>query len=1254
MAYSPDLAAAPSSERYEILSVLGRGASSIVYRALDKTMNLELALKSMRFVEHEDIYELKKEFRFFRDVYHHNLVRLFDLHVEPDACFFTMEMVEGPNFVDMIAGLLGDEGKDTLERDTEDELRECIHQFANGLAALHAAGRLHRDVKPSNILVAEGPRTVLLDFGLSSDVDPSDSLLTRARMYAGTPGYIAPERLAGEQATKASDVYGLGVVLYQSLTGNLPFPSETPLRTYEAQGRPPRAPREVRNDIPNDLSDLVQSLLSFQPEDRPSLMEVIEKTRPSGNRFIFDLGAWKPSLQHSHFVGRDAEMSRLEQAYLSSRHGRSAVVRLFGQSGVGKSSLVERFVGTLRNEHAALILRSRCHLQEFVRHKAIDGLVDSLSRYLILQSTDQLRQLCPDTLPALISVFPVLGRVQFPYETIDHLETYNDPIKIIDQASDALTTILSRLGAMRPLVIWIDDLQWSDQSSLKFLERIITGEECGNLLTILSHRSDDLESNAVLDSHSFKLGNQSRLDVCDIQLDPLSRSEIRTLVGMISDGDGNSEIDGDGEEKDELIDSLYAETDGLPYLVTQYANYVSSRKNAPLPETQTETGLNDIVGKRLSELTASQSAVLETVAVSGAPIAENLLVKLVAEEGASGQEIYELTDRLLLRKGISREAFQIEAYHDRVREAVLKRIPQERLRNRHLKIANSMVESNDPNLARLVEHYLGAGAFDEAARHAIEAARAADARYSFSDAASYYSLALEHQDWEEARPGLLEELAETLAKAGRLAESADRYLDAVELLGTGRHASTRKSLLRAKAAIKMLHSGQLSRCRNTFKSVFADLGIPFPETLRQARRASVVNRFLGSLPSTRSLWRNTGASQDKLMRANTLWEAAKGLMMQDFVVGDAVFSWYLRDAANLADPMYTLQASSASATVYATMDSNWANKRASKLIQQSEQLAAQVENPMAELVVRNCRAGIAWFDGDWSAAADLAGDALKFMRQNISYYDFIASALYSYRLSALVCQGDLNKADAELKKTLEDAKRRGDTYISRVFPTNFGTYLDLARDEPQTAVANANAVLEEAATDRFTSLHWAYFNGKANALIYQNRIEELTSLLDEQWPLIERTGFLRLVCIAAFLRDIRARSALTTIKGLRNGTQIDGVSEKQLITMAKSEAEALLRIQKLPFSSAFASVIQAGICILEGNHSLGIKQLCSAREIFEKSGMKLHAAAVDIKISELSVQEETRDSNQQAMEFLKTQRVKNHECFADMLCPIST
>ena len=222
--------------RFELVRRIGEGGFGVVFEAIDHVDGGRIALKLLRRPDAERLYWFKREFRALTELVHRNLVRLHDLVTDGSDFFFTMERIDGESLHAHLAA-----------RPTD--LLDVLRQLAEGLSALHAAGKLHRDVKPSNILVERGGRVVLLDFGLAIDKgEPASEL-------AGTPAYMSPEQHSGEPLTEASDWYAFGVVLFELLTGALPA---------RVCGRP----SALVDGVSIELDDLCAGLLERDPARR--------------------------------------------------------------------------------------------------------------------------------------------------------------------------------------------------------------------------------------------------------------------------------------------------------------------------------------------------------------------------------------------------------------------------------------------------------------------------------------------------------------------------------------------------------------------------------------------------------------------------------------------------------------------------------------------------------------------------------------------------------------------------------------------------------------------------------------------------------------------------------------------------------------------------------------------------------------------------------------------------------------------------
>ncbi len=219
-----------------------------VYEALDREQNARVALKTLLKLTPEAIARFKREFRALQDVRHPNLVSLGELFDLNGNWFFTMELIEGTDFFSWVRPGCEEPPPDRLASGVfpprasldEERLRTALVQLARGLGALHAAGKVHRDIKPSNIRVTPAGRVALLDFGLIAEAQPGDR--SSFESVVGTAVYMAPEQAHGSQARPAADWYAVGVVLFEALTGRLPFDGAPLQVLFDKQRQEPPPP----------------------------------------------------------------------------------------------------------------------------------------------------------------------------------------------------------------------------------------------------------------------------------------------------------------------------------------------------------------------------------------------------------------------------------------------------------------------------------------------------------------------------------------------------------------------------------------------------------------------------------------------------------------------------------------------------------------------------------------------------------------------------------------------------------------------------------------------------------------------------------------------------------------------------------------------------------------------------------------------------------------------------------------------------
>ena len=260
--FSPLPPAAVIGGRYEILELLGRGGYATVYRARDRELKRDIALKILRpeRVTASTMSRLRREVNIAREALSAHLVRVFDLGADGETVFLTMELIEGESL------------RQRLNRHGRLEIAAAVDvavQMLRGLEALHAKKAIHRDVKPENVMIAADGTVKLGDFGLVRGLDGEESHATMIGGFVGTADYVSPEQALGLPADERTDLYATGVLLFEMLTGELPFVRHSSLGSILARVRMrARAVRSLRRDVPYWLAGVIARLLERRPARR--------------------------------------------------------------------------------------------------------------------------------------------------------------------------------------------------------------------------------------------------------------------------------------------------------------------------------------------------------------------------------------------------------------------------------------------------------------------------------------------------------------------------------------------------------------------------------------------------------------------------------------------------------------------------------------------------------------------------------------------------------------------------------------------------------------------------------------------------------------------------------------------------------------------------------------------------------------------------------------------------------------------------
>ncbi|HEY0195540.1 MAG TPA: AAA family ATPase, partial [Kofleriaceae bacterium] len=749
--------------RFEIRGTLGAGGAGVVYRAFDRQLAREVALKQLRQASGRDLYRFKKEFRSLADIVHPNLVALHELHSADGEWYFTMELVEGVSFIDWVrparspdAGGPQRTRHDIITADLDlGRLHGALIQLVDALVALHRAGKLHRDLKPSNVLVTRTGRLALLDFGLVHTLAEGDP----ERLAVGTPVYMSPEQAADQPLGEASDWYSLGAMLYEALVGRRPFEGDSEQVMNRKQTEQPPAPHLLDAGVSEGMSQLCMALLQPQPHGRPTGLAILETLGAVPSEITRSIGRSYPPVA---FVGRSAELDVLRRTLGDLRRGGGAIL-IKGRSGIGKSTLIRRFLRGLGD--AVFVLEGRCYEREAVPFKMLDGVVDALAGAIVGLPATHVEPLVPRDLGSLVRLFPVLRRVPTFSDFAQHSPVPPDPQEMRRRGFQALRALLGRLARIRPVAIFVDDAHWGDADSAVFLAELIHGAEPG-LLVLVAHRPEDYLGVVALVRRPPG-GNARRGDVRELEILPLSEAESTSLVTQLA---------GDLSRTHDVV----AAGGGNPLILTEMAR-ATDLPVAPFGGLT----MDDLVRERALKLSPDAQAMLAVSSIAARPLPVEIAAHAAGVIGGHHEATQLSVERLATLRQVGDQMI-LHPAHDHVRVAVLASLDPEARAGWHeaLALAFEAVQGPDQlDSQAVVEHWLAAGHPANAAHHAVSAALRVEEAFAFRRAAELYEIALAYGPWDTVgQRDLLRRKAYALQCAGQLDEAAQVYAHAAQLL----------------------------------------------------------------------------------------------------------------------------------------------------------------------------------------------------------------------------------------------------------------------------------------------------------------------------------------------------------------------------------------------------------------------------------------------------------------------------------------
>jgi tetratricopeptide (TPR) repeat protein len=517
--------------RYRLIKRVGAGGMGVVYEAIDSRDERRCALKVLlphAAEEAEGLLRFKREFRALARLRHPNIVRVYDAGLENDVPFIAMEFLEGRDVRRHLRNIPEGPVRDR-------ETRRCLRQIFGALAHIHVRRIVHRDLKPENILVTADGRVKLMDFGVARLL----RMPTSSSGLLGTFAYMAPEQVISGEIDGRSDLYAIGVLMYEILTGDYPFPVEPPAAALHHHVN--TVPENIvgRNQKADaQLAALAHKLLQKDPLDRL-------QTAEEAFAYLTDEDSTGHSMEQSmpgqlftpRFVGRRIELEFLDRVIKDAENGRGRLVLIEGPSGMGKSRLLFELRSRIKRRTHVLV--GQCASDRAQAYGPVQTVLDDIAGIAARAPSDVTRKILGRDAALVHAVSPRLAELGGP-ASVDHLDPSERKVRL----HKAIVGVIGRLALTRSVVLVFDDIHWADSSTLELIwdaSRTLLAPRPGGLggetvcpvAIILTRRSlaEGPDGSEQLIRRLDEKSSIERLHLSSLEMDDVAEM-IRTMTGV--------------------------------------------------------------------------------------------------------------------------------------------------------------------------------------------------------------------------------------------------------------------------------------------------------------------------------------------------------------------------------------------------------------------------------------------------------------------------------------------------------------------------------------------------------------------------------------------------------------------------------------------------------------------------------------------------------------------------------------------------
>jgi eukaryotic-like serine/threonine-protein kinase len=721
--------------RYQVKKMLGEGGKKKVYLAHDSLLDRDIAIY---LIKTEKLDETGRT-RITREAQamaklgdHPNIASVYDYGEHEGQPYMVAPLLSGGD----VEGLIKKAPDHKLAIDKTIEIAKSV---CKGLEFAHNKGIIHRDIKPGNVMLSADGTAKVNDFGLAVSIDRSR--LTQVGMMVGTVSYMPPEQAMGGQVSAKADLYSLGAMLYEMVTGRPPFVGDDSVAIIGQHiNTPPVSPTWHRADLPPSLETLIMQLLEKDPEKRPAsatlVLQALESIAANKAKTVPTEKATPDEnpLYRRVFVGREQELKQLQAAFDGAMSGQGALWMVSGEPGIGKTALCEQ-LSTYTTLRGGKTLVGHCYEEGSLSLPYL-AFVEAMRSYVIDREPENLRK---DLGSGVSDVARIVSEIS--------KKLHVDPRKGENPEEDryrlmqAVISFLASAAAIKPLLIVLEDLHDADKGTLEMLTYVSRNLSAARLLVVGTYRDVEVNRSHPLSAALAELRRVSTFG--RVSLRGLNADEVhRMLEGIVRESVPWS-----------LAEAVHRQTEGNPLFVQEVVRYLAEQKLLAVSSGKTKAadatvdisipeGLRDVIGKRLSLLSRDCNQLLSVASIIGREFSLDTL------RGVAGIQEKAFVDALkeAVRLSVVEERPQVGLVRYRFTHAFFRQtlyeemIAPERLKL-HQQVARALeaqyanrIEEHAVELAEHFSHSSGGDELKKAIEYGVVAARRAEAVYAYGEA----------------------------------------------------------------------------------------------------------------------------------------------------------------------------------------------------------------------------------------------------------------------------------------------------------------------------------------------------------------------------------------------------------------------------------------------------------------------------------------------------------------------------------------